>query len=104
MGKYLDPKPQPGQSVDQAKYAFCEQHGKQISKEEFENTKLSFGSTHIPVCIVKNAFFSAALICDHQGEINYVRDNPDSRPKVYYSVGRKEIERYLLGEKKCSMK
>ena len=39
--------------------------------------------------------FVAALICDTQSEINYVIDNPDSRPKSYFLVNRSIIEMYL---------
>ena len=94
-GKYINVAPREGQTADQAKYVFCRANGMSLDKKSFDSFVLADRPNYIPVCIVDNGPFTAAMICDCQSEIDYVRDNPDSRPKIYFSVRKDALEPYL---------
>lgn len=95
MGKYLDPRPRDGQTADQAKYFFCRENGMSVDKSTFDSFILKDEPNSIPICIVDNGPFTAALICDTQNEINHVRDYPDPRPKQYFLVAKMALQPYL---------
>jgi hypothetical protein len=54
--------------------------------------------THLPVCLVNNGYFTAAVICPDERElIEFGRD--DNRPKVWFSVPRQTlIEHHFFQE------
>jgi hypothetical protein len=96
MGKYLNPPLEHDhQTAEVAKRIFLEEHGTLLTKYQFDNMIVNEDSKIIPVCRVDNIVFTAVLIADTQSEIDYIRDNPDSRPKTYYSLKREVLLPYL---------
>ena len=88
MGKYIN-------FNDEAKEVFLEREGLPITQEGFENSIVNEDSEEIPVVLVDNGIFYAALICDTQDEVEYIRDNPDPRPKKYFKVKREKLASFL---------
>jgi hypothetical protein len=82
MGFYIDPS-------DRSKEDFLAENGTLIHENEAK-TVLANGS-NIPVCLVDNQAFTAALIAYSSGEIDAITDPRDYRPKMWFSVPRENL-------------
>ncbi len=90
MGYYVNPR-------NMEKEQFLETKGTSISELDFlTGTFNKFRDNNLMVVIwVNNGPFTAALICYSQEEYKYMLDNPDHRPKKYYTVPVQLLEEFL---------
>ncbi len=90
MGRYVNPQ-------DMSKEEFLKKYGKEISVIDFKNSNFNAfdAVSEMVVVLVDNGPFKAALICYDDAEYRYIVDNPDPRPKKYYSVNLNHLAPYL---------
>ncbi len=95
MGKYINPK-------GMTKEYFLTKMGMSITEKEFMNSSFEemkylegedIGG--IVVVLIDNGAFKAGLICFNDSEYQYIKDNPDSRPKTYWVVPKEDLEEFL---------
>lgn len=82
MGYYINPE-------TETKEAWLQANAKPISTNEARN--FDFSGDSLPVCLVDNGPFTAAVIAyDPRERDHFMR--PDWRPKVWFSATRKSLE------------
>ena len=79
MGCYINP-------ANETKETFLKRHG--VKTHDIEITE-----THVPVCLVDNMLFTAAMVAYDESEINAMRHPSDNRPKTWYMVPRVEVRK-----------
>ena len=80
MGCYVNPQ-------NETKEEFLLKHGKRV------RTDLEITDTHLPVCLVDNGYFTAAMVAFNEGEIEAMNSPGDRRPKTWYIVSREELRK-----------
>jgi hypothetical protein len=95
MGRYLNDSAIMRDGL-RDKEEFLETFGAKISIQEFKKIVLTEESKDIPVVLIDNGFFTAALVADRQSEIDYVNSYDDVRPKTYYLVSKSDLKEELV--------
>ncbi len=81
MGCYINP-------ANESKEAFLNRYGKRDVSGQIQITE-----THVPVCLIDNGLFTAAMVFFHECEIEAMKHPSDRRPKTWYMVPRVEVRK-----------
>jgi hypothetical protein len=87
MGQYVNPS-------DMTKEKWLQNNGKLIKDLDLL-IGWDFTSDYLPVCLVENPTFSAAVIAFDRRELDHFLRSPDPRPKWWYSVAKHRLREFM---------
>lgn len=90
MGHYVNP-------TSMSKEAFLDTFGIKMTEKDFKTCNFSMlnDDAGMVVVLIDNGAFKAALICYSHAEYEYIKNNPDSRPKQYFLVPIANLQEFL---------
>lgn len=100
MGLYIE-----GPTLGKANYIASHSKSKLLIEDPLEfSFKDDLDPSYLPVCIISNGYFEAALVCVDQAEFNRTLDPDDHRPRIYLLTPIEDIKKFIPDERHEELK